>query len=222
VNRARPQIHSLLLRVMAERSVTAFNREYLFPHLQVFADRNRVERDETFEIPSAARDRFLMELRIETPEDPALQRALMFEPRFHDVDALIKTLRVGILPYQELNGIAAEIQRRVRASETLQNYALNLWQATRTPSKYGINIDGVDMERLILAGASARGMSMLMRAARVVAWLDDRDMIVPEDIQAVFRETTAHRVFFNPTYELRRADLIHELIGNILQKVAAP
>jgi MoxR-like ATPase len=48
VNRARPQMHSLLLRVMAERSVTAFNREYHFPHLQVFADRNRVEREETF------------------------------------------------------------------------------------------------------------------------------------------------------------------------------
>ena len=74
VNRARPQVHSLLLRVMAERSVTAFNREYVFPYLQVFADRNRVEREETFEIPSAARDRFMMELRVETPEDPDLRR----------------------------------------------------------------------------------------------------------------------------------------------------
>ncbi|MDH3338759.1 MAG: MoxR family ATPase, partial [Gammaproteobacteria bacterium] len=55
VNRARPQMHSLMLRVMAERSVSAFNREYKFPHLQVFADRNRVEREETFDIPAAAR-----------------------------------------------------------------------------------------------------------------------------------------------------------------------
>ena len=44
INRARPQVHSLLLRVMAERSVSAFNREYRFPHLLVFADRNRVEK----------------------------------------------------------------------------------------------------------------------------------------------------------------------------------
>ena len=36
INRARPQVHSLLLRVMAERSISAFNREYFFPHLQVF------------------------------------------------------------------------------------------------------------------------------------------------------------------------------------------
>ena len=56
INRARPQVHSLLLRLMAERSVTAFNREYNFPYLLVFADRNRIEREETFELPAAARD----------------------------------------------------------------------------------------------------------------------------------------------------------------------
>ena len=60
-------MHSLLLRVMAERSVAAFNREYRFPHLLVFADRNRVEREETFEISSAARDRFMMEVTIDAP-----------------------------------------------------------------------------------------------------------------------------------------------------------
>ena len=67
INRARPQVHALLLRVMAERSVPAFNREYRFPHLLVFADRNRVEREETFEISSAARDRFMIEVTIERP-----------------------------------------------------------------------------------------------------------------------------------------------------------
>ena len=62
INRARPQVHSLMLRAMAERSVGAFNAEHRFPHLQVFADRNRIEREETFEIPAAVRDRFFMEI----------------------------------------------------------------------------------------------------------------------------------------------------------------
>ena len=44
-------MQSLLLRAMAERSVTAFNREHALPHLLVFADRNRVEKEETFELP---------------------------------------------------------------------------------------------------------------------------------------------------------------------------
>lgn len=222
VNRARPQVHSLLLRVMAERSLTAFNREHFFPHLQVFADRNRVEKEETFEIPSAARDRFLMELHIELPEAPELRLALMFDPRFHEVDRLIETVQPGILPYREIAEVAPIIQGEIRASDALQRYALNLWQATRRPKDYGVQIDSIDMEQLILAGASARGMSMMMRAARVAAWLDNRNYLIPEDIRGVFRETTAHRVFLRPVYELRRSELIDELMAGILRQVSAP
>ena len=165
--------------MMAERSVSAFNREYHFPHLQVFADRNRVEKEETFEIPPAARDRFLMELHIETPEQEGLQRALMFDPRFHDVDRLLDAVRPGVLPFQELNAIARLIQHEIQASDTLQNYALDLWQATRRPQRYGVTLEGVAMDQLIMAGASARGMSLLMRATRIIAWLDGRDRILP-------------------------------------------
>lgn len=222
VNRARPQVHSLLLRVMAERSVTAFNREYHFPYLQIFADRNRVEREETFEIPSAARDRFLMELHIAAPEEPELQNELMFNPRFHDVDRLIETVRESVVPYREIADIAPVIQTQVRASEALQAYALDLWAATRKPGDYGIRIEGVDMSQLILAGASPRGMSMMMRAARVHAWLEGRTHLIPEDILGVFRETIAHRIFLAPVYELRRETILRELMDGILRHVAAP
>ena len=67
MNLSRPQVHSLLLRIMAEKTLSAFNKEFYFPHLIVFADRNQVEREETFEIPSAARDRFMMEIPIAIP-----------------------------------------------------------------------------------------------------------------------------------------------------------
>jgi MoxR-like ATPase len=222
VNRARPQVHSLLLRVMAERSVTAFNREYHFPYLQVFADRNRIEREETFEIPSAARDRFLMELHIAAPDDLELQNELMFNPRFHDVDRLIETVQPGVLPYREIADIAPVIQTHIQASEALQAYALDLWAATRDPARFGIGIDGVDLSRLILAGASPRGMSMMMRAARVHAWLEGRTHLIPEDLQSVFQETIAHRIFLAPVYELRRETIIPALIGGLLRQVAAP
>lgn len=222
VNRARPQVHSLLLRIMAERSISAFNRNYSLPHLQVFADRNRVEKEETFEIPSAARDRFLMELSVTTPDDREVQRALMFDPRFHDVDVLLESVTANILPYQALNGAARMIQESIGATETLQTYALDLWQATRTPANFSVKLEGIDTSRLILAGASARGMSMLIQAARVSAWINDRTQVIPEDIHAVFHETIAHRVFFNPMYELRRDSLIKELMNEIRRNVATP
>lgn len=145
INRARPQVHSLLLRVMAERSASAFNQEYRLPHIQVFADRNRVEREETFELPAAARDRFLMEVNMDAPTDGALLDDLMFNPRYHDVDKLVGELDSGLLPYYQLNDIAALIQQTTTASAALHKYALELWQATSSPQNFGINLDDIDM-----------------------------------------------------------------------------
>ena len=222
VNRARPQMHSLMLRVMAERSVSAFNREYRFPHLQVFADRNRVEREETFEIPAAARDRFLMEIEIESPADPDLLRQLMVETRFHDTDQLLDQVPAGIVDYRELNGIAELIQSNIHTSEAIQDYALHLCRATADPGAIGISIPDTDMARLIQAGVSPRGMSYLLRAARVAAWFNEHASVLPEDIHEVFLATVAHRIFFRPAYEFHRAELAKELTDRIMQSVATP
>jgi MoxR-like ATPase len=222
INRARPQVHSLLLRLMAERSISAFNREYTFPYLMVFADRNRIEREETFELPAAARDRFLMEIGIATPSDPEVRRALAFDPRFHDADRLIETVPRALLDHRSLPAVGAAIQSAISASPSLEQYTLDLWQAVRDPASVGIDIPDVDMQRLIVGGASPRGMSYLLRAARVAAWLSDRPMVVPEDLRAVFFETMAHRIFFDPIYELRREPIVRELIRQLFAKVPAP
>ena len=222
INRARPQVQSLLLRAMAERTVAAFNRQYQFPSMTVFADRNRVEKEETFELAAAARDRFMFELSMPTPTEPDVRRALVFDPVFHDVDALLERVGAGVIPWQELNGIGAAIQRTVRASETLERYVLDLWDATVSPQRFGVRIEGVDMDKLVLAGASPRGMMSLMRAARVVAWLDGRTHMVPGDIYAVVPATLGHRVFFTPVYELRRAEIAAALVAKILEKVPTP
>jgi MoxR-like ATPase len=222
INRARPQVHSLLLRVMAERSVSAFNREFRFPHLLVFADRNRVEREETFEISAAARDRFMMEVTIDAPVDEADRRQLMFDARFHDTDRLVGELASGIVAYQELNQVADVIQRGVQASDALQAYALDLWRATAVPAEYGVRLSDLDTAQLMLAGASPRGMSLLMRAARVAAWLEGRSYVTPEDVQAVFVDTIAHRLCYQPVYEMRRQEISGRLMSGILSSVAAP
>ncbi|NLG76330.1 MAG: MoxR family ATPase [Xanthomonadaceae bacterium] len=222
INRARPQVQSLMLRAMAERSVSAFNREYRFPYMLVFADRNRVEREETFELASAARDRFMFELRMPTPTDETIRRSLVFHPEFHDVDALLEKVTPAILPWRELNEIGAAIQRSVTASEALERYVMDLWTATQSPKRFDIRLDGVDMDKLILAGASPRGMMALTRAARVVAWLDGRAHLVPDDIRAVVPAVLGHRIFFTPVYELRRAQIADALVAEILDKVPTP
>jgi MoxR-like ATPase len=222
INRARPQVHSLLLRVMAERSVAAFNREFRFPHLLVFADRNRVEREETFEISAAARDRFMLEVAVDAPADDAERRDLVFDPRFHDADRLVDGLAPAMLAHAELNALGAAIQRGVRTSDALQAYALALWRATAQPAAFGVQLPDVDMAQLMLAGASPRGMSLLLRAVRVAAWLDGRDHATPEDLRGLFHEAVAHRLCLQPVYELRRQEITAALVDAILRQVAAP
>lgn len=222
INRARPQVHSLLLRLMAEHSLTAFNREWRFPHLLVFADRNRIEREETFELPAAARDRFFMEISIETPREREVRRALAFDPRFHDTAALLTSIEEGFADYKALNTVAGAIQRSVQASPAIERYALDLWDGVRHPATAGIALEGVDLERAITGGASPRGMSFLLRAARVAAWLSGRDMLVPEDIRRVFAAVMGHRIFLDPIFEARQSAIVRALIAKLFASVPSP
>jgi len=65
-------------------------------------------------------------------------------------------------------------------------------------------------------------MGTLLKAARVNAWLMNRDSLYPEDIHAVFHELIAHRLVFNTMYENRRTQLARELTTQILSTVAVP
>lgn len=222
INRARPQVHSLLLRVMAERTLTAFNKEHHFPHMIVFADRNQVEREETFDIPSAARDRFMMEIPIVVPNDDHIMESLVFDTRYHDVDKLVSNVPENILQFDQLNAFGALLQDSISASPTLRSYTLNLWRATKSPLDFGVQVSGVDMKRLVLSGASPRGMGMLLRAARVNAWLNDRSAVLPEDIHDVFHSTIAHRLVFSPVYEMRRTEIARDMLSGIISAIATP
>ena len=222
INRARPQVHALLLRLMAERSIGAFNREYTFPHLTVFADRNRVEREETFELPAASRDRFLMEIPVEAPSDEAQLDALMFDPRFHDTDTLVEAVPAGLIDPSQLDALSEQLQSTITASHSLRRYGTALWQATRDPATWRVDLPDVIADELVLAGASPRGMAMLARAARVQAWLEGRTAIVPEDIQTVFVDVIAHRIALQPVYEAQRGSIARPLAAEILRRVPTP
>lgn len=222
INRARPQVHSLMLRLMAERSVTGFNREFRLPHMLVFADRNKIEREETFELPAAARDRFFMEIGISAPRDETISKSLAFDPRYHDTDALISQVPESILDHLQLPEVALQIQENVKASNAIQAYVVKLWNAARDPQSAGIELEGVDVSRLVQGGPSPRGMSYLIRAARVVAWLDGRSAILPEDVREVFNEVMAHRIFFQPVYELRRETIAPALCTSLFEIVPVP
>ena len=121
-----------------------------------------------------------------------------------------------------MNAFSEVLQSHVQASDLIQDYALDLWEATQAPVAFGVQLDSVDVNRMVHTGASPRGMGMLLKAARVHAWLMQRDSLYPEDIHAVFHEIVAHRLVLNPMYESRRTALSRALTQQILSVVQVP
>ena len=222
INRARPQVHSLLLRAMAEKSISAFNKDVYLPNMVVFADRNQVEKNETFELPAAARDRFMMEISIQAPKDKELRDSIIFNSKFQNTAKLVGDIPTPKFDCKELNEVSEVIQDSIQASEHIKNYVENLWLATENPKKFGINIKDVDMDDFIIAGASPRGMIMLIKAAKVNAWLSNRIYIEPIDINDIFHEVMAHRLVLSRIYENNRIKLLREFSNEILLKVPTP
>ncbi|EMR11884.1 moxR-like ATPase [Methylophaga lonarensis MPL] len=222
INRAKPQVHAMLLRIMAEKSLSAFNQSFHFPYLQVFADRNRIERDETFELPAAARDRFMMELHIAQPSAEDQLKMLMFDTRFYNSDSLVDEAQKAIVPYRELNQIAAQIQQHIHASPAIQDYGFRLCQALRNPGQANIQLSDIDTEHLIAGGMGPRGIAFLARAARANAWLAQRDCLTPEDFHAVLPVIAKHRLFVTPAYQYAAEQLVEALIEKVLAHIPAP
>src|SRR5690606_11277077 len=65
---------------------------------------------------------------------------------------------------------------------TVEEYIVQLINATRRPAQYSD-----DLANLIEYGASPRATIALDRCARAYAWLQGKDFVSPDDVQAVIR-----------------------------------
>ena len=222
INRARPQVHSLMLRAMAEKSVSAFNKVMHLPNMVVFADRNQVEKNETFELPAAARDRFMMEVTIQSPKDKVLRDSIIFDTKFQDTSKLINDITSPSFDCNELNAVSNAIQENIQTSDHIKNYVENLWQATENPKGFAVDVEGIDMDDFIVAGSSPRGMIMLVKAAKVNAWMNNRDHVQPIDVEYVFHAVMAHRLVVNRIYENNKTELLEKFTQEVLHRVATP
>jgi MoxR-like ATPase len=86
----------------------------------------------------------------------------------------------AILDHAALALIQAEVPK-VRASDALIDYVLRLVDATRSQPQFAW-------------GLSPRASLALLAAARAWAFLDGRDYVIPEDVQAVLPSVVGHRL----------------------------
>ena len=209
INRAPAKVQSALLEAMAERQVSVGNHTYALPALfMVMATQNPIEQEGTYPLPEAQLDRFLMHVQVDYPDaraEKAILQLVRQESARHPASKLPDKLR-------ESDVLAArDIVLKLHMAEAVEEYIVQLVLATRQPQKYS-----ADLARWLEYGVSPRGTLAIDRCARAHAWLEGRDYVSPDDVQAVAGDCLRHRLLLSFEAEasgIRADDIIKQLLA---------
>jgi MoxR-like ATPase len=214
VNRAPAKVQSALLEAMGERQVTVGRETYPLPELfLVMATQNPIEQEGTYPLPEAQLDRFLMHVRVDYPGTQTEKQILALNR------AEARTAPPETQPTRlSQRDVFAARQRilELYMSPDLEDYLVHLVMATRQPATYATELEG-----WLRFGASPRATLALDRCARARAWLQGRDYISPEDIQAIAPDVLRHRVLlsYEAEAEGRNSD---QFIEALIHRVPVP
>ena len=201
VNRASPRTQSALLEAMEERQLSADSQTYVLPEpFFVVATQNPTDQLGTFALPESQLDRFLMRVSLGYP-DAGHERELL---RSEERRVLLEQMQ-GSLD----SVTVCQLQQRVRqvhVSERLLDYLQQLLSMTRTRPD-------------IRLGLSPRAGQGLLRAAQAWAFVDGRNAVLPDDVQAVFPAVASHRLVRDG---LRAAVPVDEFVREIIGTVPVP
>ncbi len=204
INRATPRTQSSLLECMEERQVTVDGVTHALekPFL-VIATQNPVEIQGTFPLPEAQLDRFFMRLSMGYP-DKAFEMEMLSEKQHTDP---MNALPCVITKEQLIE--AQSVVRKVKVSEAVREYIVNIVRATRNDSR-------------IRMGVSPRGSLAFMRGAQAQAAVNGRDYVLPDDVKAVCVDILAHRILCRGRSLTQSGALAAEILTTILGAVQVP
>jgi len=209
INRAPAKVQAALLEAMQERQVTVAGKTHKLPDLfMVMATQNPIEQEGTYPLPEAQMDRFLMHVIVDYP-DTESEKLVLRLVRGEEAASGNKTV-LQLITSQKIIFQAREEINKIHVSENIEQYIVDLINASRFPAKYSEQLDS-----WIDYGASPRGSLSLEKCGRVNAWLKGNDYVSPDDIRAVAHDVLRHRVV--PSYEanadgIGRVQIIDELL----------
>jgi len=217
INRAPAKVQSALLEAMGERQVTVGSRTYALPELfMVMATQNPIEQEGTYPLPEAQLDRFLMYVCIDYPAADA-EHAIL---RLNREAAAREASHHATPAAPVLNADAVFEARRdclaLHLAPAVERYIVELVLATRNAVRYR-----EDLGRWVSYGASPRATIALDRCSRAHAWINQRDYVSPEDVQAIAHDVLRHRVLISFEAEADGMDA-EAVISALLELVPAP
>ncbi len=209
INRAPAKVQSALLEAMQERQVTIGWTTFELPSpFMVLATQNPIEHEGTYALPEAQLDRFLMKTEVTYPT------------RFEEIE-IMKRMNSGevpditqILSHEEILSIQKTITSEVHVDDNIYEYVANIILATREPKQFGYTRG----EDLIEFGVSPRASIALIKTAKVIAVMEWRNYVIPEDVQSIIYDVLAHRI--GRSFEAIGQDIwTDQIISDILEHI---
>lgn len=211
INRAPAKVQSALLEVMQEKQVTISGQTFAAgsPYL-VLATQNPIEQEGTYPLPEAQTDRFMMKVRIDYP---TIEEEKEIIGRMATLSQ--KREPQPILTAEDILE-TRKIVNKIYVDEKITEYILRIVFATRKPRDYGL-----DIERLLLFGASPRASIALQLCAKAHAFMEGRAFATPHDVKQIAHDVLRHRL--RRSYEAEAEEISADaIIDQILEKIPVP
>lgn len=203
INRTSAKTQSALLEVMEEGKVTidGITRKVSKPFI-VIATQNPVGSIGTQMLPESQLDRFMIKLTMGYPDMKSEIEILKGKQKKVPLDEINTVVtKEDILVMQDL-------VENIYIHEKIYEYIVILISKTRN-------------HPLIDLGVSPRGSVALTKLAKATAFLKNRDYVVPEDIQEIFKDVTIHRIILNTKARISNTSE-EKILLDILNSVSVP
>lgn len=209
INRAPAKTQAALFEVMEERQITIEGNTYkLEPPFLVIATQNPIEQEGTYRLPEAQLDRFLFRVKIDYPN---LEEEVKILDRFKGELSLTQKAVANEIRAVINNKDIIESRKligKVHIKDALIRYITEIMQNSRN------NGD-------LLLGASPRASIAVMKGSKVVAAMNGRDYVIPEDIKQMINPVLNHRIILNSEKEIEGYNP-EDIIKEIVEAVEVP
>lgn len=186
LNRTSSRTQSALLEAMEERQVTIDGKSFkLEKPFSVIATQNPTGASGTQLLPDSQVDRFMVKISMGYPDKDAECKMLLNRSTSNPLDSIKCVVTKEELAAMQLKA------KQVYVHQEMAEYIVTLIRRTRTHG-------------FVARGASPRAALSLTDMAKALAFAEDRDYIVPRDIQNVFISTLNHRIILTSEATARK------------------
>lgn len=202
LNRTTPRTQSALLEAMQEYQVTIEGKSYsLAKPFMVIATQVQSGGEGTYPLTDVQVDRFLLRVTSEYSSKEEEKQIISNIDIIDEPD--IKT----VATLDEIKELQ-ELAKGARVSPDIVEYTASI-------------VDSLRLDPDVLSGPSVRAGIALFKCSRVLALLDGRDFVIPDDIKHLALHAIEHRIRVKPEAEMD--DITPKIIvERTLEKVPVP